>query len=104
MSEQAERAETFLRGLQDRICAAVEQADGRARFVEDAWTREGGGGGRTRVLSEGDVFEQAGVIQVDSLGQLYDVAGLLAFQPLPAGRRVAVVCNSDALAVLDQCQ
>jgi len=61
MSEQAERAETFLRGLQDRICAAVEQVDGRARFVEDAWTREGGGGGRTRVLTDGDVFEQAGV-------------------------------------------
>ncbi|MDA8434968.1 MAG: GNAT family N-acetyltransferase [Actinomycetales bacterium] len=46
------------------------------------------------------MFEQAGVIQTDSLGQLYDVAGLLAFQPLPAGRRVAVVGNSDALAVL----
>ena len=52
------------------------------------------------------MFEQAGVIQVDSLGQLYDVAGLLAFQPLPAGRRVAVVGNSDALAVLaaDACE
>ncbi len=52
------------------------------------------------------MFEQAGVIQTDSLGQLYDVAGLLAFQPLPAGRRVAVVGNSDALAVLaaDACE
>ncbi|AND70155.1 coproporphyrinogen III oxidase [Dyella thiooxydans] len=61
MSEQAERAEAFLRELQDRICAAVETADGGARFVEDAWTREGGGGGRTRVLRDGAVFEQAGV-------------------------------------------
>jgi acyl-CoA synthetase (NDP forming)/GNAT superfamily N-acetyltransferase len=52
------------------------------------------------------MFEQAGVIQVDSLGQLYDVAGLLAFQPLPSGRRVAVLGNSDALAVLaaDACE
>ena len=52
------------------------------------------------------MFEQAGVIQVDSLGQLFDVAGLLAFQPLPAGPRVAVVGNSDALAVLaaDACE
>ena len=52
------------------------------------------------------MFEQAGVIQVDSLGQLFDVAGLLAFQPLPAGARVAVVGNSDALAVLtaDACE
>ncbi|WP_017463310.1 oxygen-dependent coproporphyrinogen oxidase [Dyella ginsengisoli] len=61
MSEQAERAEAFLRELQDRICSAVEAADGDARFVEDAWTREGGGGGRTRVLRDGAVFEQAGV-------------------------------------------
>ncbi len=61
MSEQAERAEAFLRKLQDRICRAIEHADGGARFVEDAWTREAGGGGRTRVLRDGAVFEQAGV-------------------------------------------
>lgn len=60
-SEQVERAEHFLRELQDRICQAVEQADGQARFVEDAWTRPAGGGGRTRVLRDGAVFEQAGV-------------------------------------------
>lgn len=52
------------------------------------------------------MFAQAGVVQTDSLSQLYDVAGLLAFQPLPLGRRVAVVGNSDALAVLttDACE
>jgi len=61
MSEQADIAESFLRGLQDRICAALEEADGEAQFVEDAWTRPAGGGGRTRVLREGAVFEQAGV-------------------------------------------
>ena len=60
-SEQVERVEHFLRELQERICMAVEQADGQARFIEDAWTRAGGGGGRTRVLREGSVFEQAGV-------------------------------------------
>lgn len=60
-SEQVERAEHFLRELQDRICQAVEQADGQARFIEDAWTRPAGGGGRTRVLRDGAVFEQAGV-------------------------------------------
>ncbi|HET6430647.1 oxygen-dependent coproporphyrinogen oxidase [Dyella sp.] len=69
MSEQADRAESFLRGLQDRICAAVEAADGSARFAEDAWTREGGGGGRTRVLREGAVFEQAGVNFSHTLGK-----------------------------------
>jgi coproporphyrinogen III oxidase len=52
----------YLIGLQDRICEAIEAAeDGGARFVEDAWERPGGGGGRSRVLAEGAVFEQAGV-------------------------------------------
>lgn len=61
MSEQADRAEIFLRALQDHICAELEQLDGSARFVEDAWTRAEGGGGRTRVLRDGALFEQAGV-------------------------------------------
>lgn len=61
MSKQADLAETLLRDVQDRICAALEAADGTATFQEDAWTRPGGGGGRTRVLREGGVFEQAGV-------------------------------------------
>lgn len=47
--------------LQDRICDAIEAADGRAKFIEDNWQREAGGGGRSRVLSQGQVFEQAGV-------------------------------------------
>jgi coproporphyrinogen III oxidase len=51
----------YLLGLQDRICAAVEAEDGAARFAEDSWERPGGGGGRSRVLVEGGVFEQAGV-------------------------------------------
>jgi acyl-CoA synthetase (NDP forming)/RimJ/RimL family protein N-acetyltransferase len=52
------------------------------------------------------MFEQAGVMQVDSLSELFDVASLLTFQPLPRGRRVAVVGNSDALGVLtaDACE
>jgi acyl-CoA synthetase (NDP forming)/GNAT superfamily N-acetyltransferase len=52
------------------------------------------------------MFAQSGVVETDSLGELFDVAGLLAFQPLPQGRRVAVVGNSDALAVLaaDACE
>jgi len=51
----------YLLGLQDRICAALEAEDGVARFAEDAWQRPGGGGGRSRVLVDGAVFEQAGV-------------------------------------------
>lgn len=53
--------EQWLRGLQDRICAGLEALDGEARFQEDAWSRAEGGGGRTRVLTGGRVFEQAGV-------------------------------------------
>lgn len=53
---------SYLLGLQDAICAALEREDGAARFREDAWTRPNdGGGGRTRVLTEGAVFEKAGV-------------------------------------------
>jgi acyl-CoA synthetase (NDP forming)/GNAT superfamily N-acetyltransferase len=46
------------------------------------------------------MFRQAGVIQVDTLDDMFDVAQLLAHQPLPKGRRVAVVGNSDALGLL----
>lgn len=46
------------------------------------------------------MFAQSGVIQVDTLEEMFDVAQLLAHQPLPRGRRVAVVGNSDALALL----
>ncbi len=66
MTAPRDDVEKYLRGLQDRICVALEAADGGARFVEDSWTRPHGGadlrgGGRTRVLKDGSVFEQAGV-------------------------------------------
>ena len=51
----------FLLDLQDRICEALEGTDGVARFREDAWERPGGGGGRSRVMADGAVFEQAGI-------------------------------------------
>ncbi|MGB3617813.1 MAG: oxygen-dependent coproporphyrinogen oxidase [Catalinimonas sp.] len=47
--------------LQDRICGALEAADGPGRFREDAWERPGGGGGRSRVLTEGGIIEKGGV-------------------------------------------
>lgn len=56
--------------LQERICDALERADGRARFRTDAWERPGGGGGVTRVLEEGDVFEKAGVNVSDVHGSV----------------------------------
>jgi coproporphyrinogen III oxidase len=58
-----ERVRHYLIDLQDRICAAIEAADGQARFSEDLWQRPSNmvGGGRTRVLRDGAVFEQAGI-------------------------------------------
>ncbi len=53
--------ERYLTGLQDRLCAAFEACDGQARFREDAWTRPEGGGGRSRVMEGGAVFEKGGV-------------------------------------------
>lgn len=51
----------YLTDLQDRICKALEQIDGQNQFREDTWQREEGGGGRSRVLEEGGVFEKAGI-------------------------------------------
>lgn len=51
----------YLLALQNRICAEIEELDGNKKFARDAWERPGGGGGETRVLSEGAIFEQAGV-------------------------------------------
>lgn len=59
--ERIDAVRQWLLALQDRICAGLEQVDGRARFRVDDWDRAGGGGGRTRVLDSGGVFERAGV-------------------------------------------
>jgi len=56
-----ETIKAYLLDLQQRICAGLEQTDQQTIFKEDAWDREEGGGGRSRVMTEGDVFEQAGV-------------------------------------------
>jgi len=51
----------FLLSLQDQICQSLESQDKGAVFEQDEWQREQGGGGRSRVLRQGSVFEQAGV-------------------------------------------
>lgn len=57
----AEEVKVYLLGLQDRICRELEALDGKAQFHEDAWQRETGGSGITRVISDGAVFEKGGV-------------------------------------------
>jgi coproporphyrinogen III oxidase len=51
----------FIHQLQNDICSELEQVDGKARFREDVWKRDGGGGGITRVIADGNVFEKGGV-------------------------------------------
>lgn len=58
---RTEAVKAYLLHLQERICQALEAEDGQARFAEDAWLREAGGGGRTRVIAEGALIEKGGV-------------------------------------------
>jgi len=59
--EDTAAVRSYLLTIQDRISAAVEAEDTAARFREDSWKRQEGGGGRSRVLTDGAVFEQAGI-------------------------------------------
>jgi len=63
-----DRAAAYFQDLQDRIVAGLEQLDG-GKFREDRWERPGGGGGRSRVLAEGALFEKAGVNFSDVHGE-----------------------------------
>jgi coproporphyrinogen III oxidase len=56
-----EQVKAYLLDLQDKICLELEAQDGQAKFKEDAWDRPQGGGGRTRVITNGAVFEKGGV-------------------------------------------
>ncbi|HDZ9143746.1 TPA: oxygen-dependent coproporphyrinogen oxidase [Vibrio cholerae] len=80
----------FLLQLQDKICQQLEATDGQAQFIEDEWQREPGeklgGGGRTRVMREGAVFEQGGVNFSHVFGEQIP-ASATAHRPELAGRR-----------------
>lgn len=56
-----QRVSAFFRQLQDEICQGLEQLDAQGKFQEDSWERGEGGGGRSRIMKEGAVFEQGGV-------------------------------------------
>jgi coproporphyrinogen III oxidase len=86
--DQLAAVEAYLRDLQDRICAALQAADGGPRFTEDAWTRGDHlrGAGRSRVLKDGAVFEQAGVGFSDVGGDALPAAAT-AVRPELAGAR-----------------
>ncbi len=56
-----EKFQDYIKNLQDTICKTLEDIDGKAKFQEDLWDRPEGGGGRTRVIENGAVFEKGGV-------------------------------------------
>lgn len=60
-ADSRQRVKQFMQDLQDQICQGLEQLDGQAHFQEDSWQRPERGGGRTRVMQNGRVFEQGGV-------------------------------------------
>lgn len=59
--DSRDRVREVLQKLQDTICEKLEQLDGKSRFQEDSWQRPEGGGGRSRVIKQGNIFEQGGV-------------------------------------------
>ena len=75
----------YLLKLQNNICIELETEDGSAQFIEDSWEREQGGGGRSRVLSNGAAFEQAGVNFSHVFGNQMP-ASATAHRPELAGR------------------
>lgn len=89
----------YLLQLQNSICASLEDLDGTVRFIEDRWHRPHGGGGITRIISQGNVFEKAGVNFSHVFGdQLPDSAN--AHRPELAGRKfnalgVSLVVHPD---------
>jgi len=86
MSVDKHAVKAFLLQLQEQICAALTASDGAACFVEDSWDRAEGGGGRSRVLTKGAVFEQAGVNFSHVFGDKMP-ASATAHRPELAGRR-----------------
>lgn len=63
---------TFIHQLQNDICHALEKSDGKAKFIEDAWERPEGGGGRTRIIANGNVIEKGGVNTSVVYGEVTD--------------------------------
>ncbi len=63
---------TFIHQLQNDICHALEKSDGKAKFIEDAWERPEGGGGKTRIIANGNVIEKGGVNTSVVYGEVTD--------------------------------
>lgn len=85
-----------MRQLQDTICQALEELDGVGKFRQDEWERAEGGGGRSRVMSEGAVLEQGGVGFSEVWGSQLPPA-ILAQRPEATGHGFYVTGTSMVL-------
>lgn len=83
----------FIYDLQNHICTKLEQADGKAKFVEDEWKRDEGGGGKTRVISNGNVFEKGGVNTSVVYGMITEQMKLQLKIPPLAGEGTWFACG-----------
>jgi coproporphyrinogen III oxidase len=90
-----ERARNFFASLQNDICLKLEQLDGAARFREDLWQREGGGGGRTRVIEGGALFEKGGVNFSEVFGELNEAYA----KRMPAGEGTSFFATGVSLVL-----
>lgn len=86
-----------MRQIQDKICQGLEELDGVSQFRQDEWQREeGGGGGRSRVIRDGDVFEQGGVNFSEIWGSQLP-SSILIQRPEAAGHEFYVTGTSMVL-------
>ena len=86
MNERIASVRRYLLDVQERICAGLAEEDGQADFIVDEWQRPEGGGGRSRVLSDGAALEKAGVNFSHVMGEGLP-ASATAARPELAGRR-----------------
>jgi len=92
MAVDSEAVKTYLMGLQDRICAEVSALDNQSGFMEESWERNEGGGGRSRVIADGAVFEKGGV-------NFSHVTGDKLPPSATAGRPELAGCSFEAMGV-----
>ena len=95
-SDSRDRASTMLKQLQDNICQGLEALDGEAQFQEESWERPEGGGGRSRVMKQGSVFEQGGVNFSEVWGD-HLPPSILVQRPEAAGHRFYATGTSMVL-------
>ena len=94
--EAKTKVRQFMQQLQDKICQALEQLDGVGKFREDSWERVEGGGGRSRILRDGAVFEQGGVSFSEVWGHQLPPS-ILANRPEAAGHNFYATGTSMVL-------